>query len=135
MSICIEGLSSYRLADSAVFFFFSSRRRHTRLQGDWSSDVCSSDLWIVDPELGRHTGTEALEDDVGAGDELREDRAPGLGFEVQRHVTLVASEERDAGAEGVVRHGNGEDVGAEVAEHHRAERPRQLTRKIEDANV
>src|SRR5215467_15630699 len=28
----------------AFFFFFSSRRRHTRLQGDWSSDVCSSDL-------------------------------------------------------------------------------------------
>src|SRR2546426_11236243 len=27
-----------------VFFFFSSRRRHTRLQGDWSSDVCSSHL-------------------------------------------------------------------------------------------
>src|ERR1039457_5817942 len=27
-----------------MFFFFSSRRRHTRLQGDWSSDVCSSDL-------------------------------------------------------------------------------------------
>src|SRR2546426_2284451 len=29
-----------------MFFFFSSRRRHTRLQGDWSSDVCSSDLWF-----------------------------------------------------------------------------------------
>src|ERR1039457_2598479 len=29
------------------FFFFSSRRRHTRLQGDWSSDVCSSDLHII----------------------------------------------------------------------------------------
>src|SRR5688500_19352338 len=28
----------------SVCFFFSSRRRHTRLQGDWSSDVCSSDL-------------------------------------------------------------------------------------------
>src|SRR6266487_5787740 len=27
-----------------VFFFFSSRRRHTRWTGDWSSDVCSSDL-------------------------------------------------------------------------------------------
>src|ERR1039457_399471 len=27
-----------------VVFFFSSRRRHTRLQGDGSSDVCSSDL-------------------------------------------------------------------------------------------
>src|SRR2546426_12595328 len=30
-----------------VIFFFSSRRRHTRLQGDWSSDVCSSDLFTV----------------------------------------------------------------------------------------
>src|SRR5256885_5749875 len=28
-----------------VEFFLSSRRRHTRLQGDWSSDVCSSDLF------------------------------------------------------------------------------------------
>src|SRR5690348_18168505 len=27
-------------------FFFSSRRRHTRWTGDWSSDVCSSDLAI-----------------------------------------------------------------------------------------
>src|SRR3989442_13555379 len=27
------------------FFFFSSRRRHTRCGRDWSSDVCSSDLW------------------------------------------------------------------------------------------
>src|SRR5690606_41052740 len=26
------------------FFFFSSRRRHTRFSRDWSSDVCSSDL-------------------------------------------------------------------------------------------
>src|SRR5256885_6048393 len=31
------------------FFFFSSRRRHTRLQGDWSSDVCSSDLTTSPP--------------------------------------------------------------------------------------
>src|SRR5207248_8806186 len=29
-------------------FFFSSRRRHTRSYGDWSSDVCSSDLWAAD---------------------------------------------------------------------------------------
>src|SRR5438046_9243599 len=27
-----------------MLFFFSSRRRHTRLVSDWSSDVCSSDL-------------------------------------------------------------------------------------------
>src|SRR5260370_26547450 len=29
---------------SFIFFFFSSRRRHTRFKCDWSSDVCSSDL-------------------------------------------------------------------------------------------
>src|SRR6267154_4628035 len=41
------------------FFFFSSRRRHTRWTGDWSSDVCSSDLKVLpgremklDPETG-----------------------------------------------------------------------------------
>src|SRR5690606_41069910 len=28
----------------SLFFFFSSRRRHTRFSRDWSSDVCSSDL-------------------------------------------------------------------------------------------
>src|SRR5256885_13170790 len=32
-----------------LLFFFSSRRRHTRLQGDWSSDVCSSDLNVKRP--------------------------------------------------------------------------------------
>src|SRR3712207_8786543 len=30
--------------DFLIFFFFSSRRRHTRYWRDWSSDVCSSDL-------------------------------------------------------------------------------------------
>src|SRR5256885_3469588 len=39
---CVEVLDGR--AYCCVFFFFSSRRRHTRLQGDWSSDVCSSDL-------------------------------------------------------------------------------------------
>src|ERR1039457_7346720 len=44
------------------FCFFSGRRRHTRLQGDWSSDVCSSDLfesslfssWICNRGESRH---------------------------------------------------------------------------------
>ena len=30
--------------DKNILFFFSSRRRHTKYIGDWSSDVCSSDL-------------------------------------------------------------------------------------------
>src|SRR6266581_8365974 len=42
-----------------VLFFFSSRRRHTRWTGDWSSDVCSSDL-----EFG-YAGS--LQDLLGAG--------------------------------------------------------------------
>src|SRR5690606_40047825 len=33
---------------SFLFFFFSSRRRHTRFSRDWSSDVCSSDLFVRD---------------------------------------------------------------------------------------
>src|SRR6266487_4266538 len=42
---------------SLFFFFFSSRRRHTRWTGDWSSDVCSSDLdawppWPSPPMAG-----------------------------------------------------------------------------------
>src|SRR5438445_1525090 len=32
------------IRSSNIFFFFSSRRRHTRHWRDWSSDVCSSDL-------------------------------------------------------------------------------------------
>src|SRR2546426_4854987 len=45
-------------------FFFSSRRRHTRLQGDWSSDVCSSDLVngfgeAIDPQTFPTAGTVA----------------------------------------------------------------------------
>src|ERR1035441_7323843 len=40
-----------------LFFFFSSRRRHTRCLSDWSSDVCSSDLlglMASDAEALRH---------------------------------------------------------------------------------
>src|SRR5688500_14879135 len=40
----LVGFCSVILTNIQVIFFFSSRRRHTRLQGAWSSDVCSSDL-------------------------------------------------------------------------------------------
>src|SRR5437764_14588221 len=36
-----------RARQSMKLFFFSSRRRHTRYIGDWSSDVCSSDLMAI----------------------------------------------------------------------------------------
>src|SRR5690348_17736076 len=38
------------------FFFFSSRRRHTRWTGDWSSDVCSSDLGFPDFQVPTYPG-------------------------------------------------------------------------------
>src|SRR5262249_59731018 len=38
-------ISILRILKNIFIFFFSSRRRHTRLVSDWSSDVCSSDLW------------------------------------------------------------------------------------------
>src|SRR5256885_8463387 len=41
------GQDGRRSISVVFFFFFSSRRRHTRLQGDWSSDVCSSDLFTA----------------------------------------------------------------------------------------
>src|SRR5918996_476696 len=41
-------MDAYVVLFAAMGCFFSSRRRHTRLQGDWSSDVCSSDLYRAD---------------------------------------------------------------------------------------
>src|SRR4030066_2441468 len=42
------------------FFFFSSRRRHTRFKCDWSSDVCSSDLWSKSPKPASSSSAKAL---------------------------------------------------------------------------
>src|SRR2546426_9779842 len=56
-------------------FFFSSRRRHTRLQGDWSSDVCSSDLF----SLGG--GFSSVDSFVGTID-LAQRNFLGRGWEV-----------------------------------------------------
>src|SRR5256886_5382910 len=48
LSALFHSLVLSALSDRSVyiflFFFFSSRRRHTRFDCDWSSDVCSSDL-------------------------------------------------------------------------------------------
>src|SRR5438093_4864766 len=52
-------------------FFFSSRRRHTRLVSDWSSDVYSSDLalprWIADRPDPQHTGSARVHVKTAAG--------------------------------------------------------------------
>src|SRR5689334_23921386 len=51
----------------ACLFFFSSRRRHTRWNCDWSSDVCSSDLSLDVPHRVQRAGHE-LEGDLVLGD-------------------------------------------------------------------
>src|SRR3989442_1364640 len=47
MVLCKRSRNNVLLCLELVFFFFSSRRRHTRCGRDWSSDVCSSDLLPV----------------------------------------------------------------------------------------
>src|SRR5690606_2446312 len=50
----------YSCSFLSLFFFFSSRRRHTRFSRDWSSDVCSSDLLVpISPD--ETVRTEAIE--------------------------------------------------------------------------
>src|SRR5437660_11395250 len=59
-----------------VFFFFSSRRRHTRWPRDWSSDVCSSDL--VAPAPGAALGAADSAPDRPMGGCLRRRRQLAL---------------------------------------------------------
>ena len=49
-------LAVERYGSEYLFFFFSSRRRHTRSDRDWSSDVCSSDLVTSYGEEMRNLG-------------------------------------------------------------------------------
>src|SRR5260370_11739226 len=51
-----------------LFFFFSSRRRHTRFKCDWSSDVCSSDL-AGDGKVATHPDVISV-DRAESGDRL-----------------------------------------------------------------
>src|SRR5437867_3740507 len=69
-------------ARPACVFFFSSRRRHTRSYGDWSSDVCSSDLQAGEPEpLALLTALEEYQDLPRVLDRGRElpEREVGVG--------------------------------------------------------
>src|SRR3989449_7683364 len=74
-----------------VFFFFSSRRRHTRCSRDWSSDVCSSDhpAQREVPPRGREGGR--VEQPVRATHEARggEHRGPHVPAVERVHRVLV----------------------------------------------
>src|SRR5256885_4559714 len=81
---------------STCAFFFSSRRRHTRLQGDWSSDVCSSDLMLAHPEESLLADGRALSD-LRQGvtlEVLGEDSMGPLTPEMKRLATQRQAEDR-----------------------------------------
>src|SRR6266496_1928141 len=74
------------------FFFFSSRRRHTRSLRDWSSDVCSSDLEVVDVTRGK------------IADEMIGAAAPKLEARVDHDVLETTDLVRPEGARPIGSH-------------------------------
>src|SRR5699024_11449210 len=74
-----------------VFFFFSSRRRHTRSKRDWSSDVCSSDLTGSDPicrfaRANRQIGSLPVAERKQAGMRVGEARSEVAARSEERRV-------------------------------------------------
>src|SRR5690625_3236584 len=68
-----------------IYFFFSSRRRHTRWPRDWSSDVCSSDLEVEGLDVLQSDRGQLVEGAVHIGGELRGQRIQLDGREGQCH--------------------------------------------------
>src|SRR5438046_4849049 len=84
-----------------LLFFFSSRRRHTRLVSDWSSDVCSSDLRRFVPVLG---GADPGQDCAVRQEILLIESQSAIGGLDDAQLVL-RSEERRVGKEGGARGG------------------------------
>src|SRR5437763_8391431 len=74
----------------SLFFFFSSRRRHTRYIGDWSSDVCSSDLRSGRGETARTSHRECR---------ISPRQPTGISRAPWRGGLWIRSEERRVGKE------------------------------------
>src|SRR5436189_5356219 len=73
-----------------IIFFFSSRRRHTRYIGDWSSDVCSSDLDPLErpPDQPRyvHLRDPHLLRDLGLRQPLEEAQVEDQPLAIVQHL-------------------------------------------------
>src|SRR5438094_9451992 len=80
-----------------MIFFFSSRRRHTRSYGDWSSDVCSSDLGLAQVlglktnavEVALHRTLARLRGDLGETGEAARRSEIGRASRRERGSTAV----------------------------------------------
>src|SRR5688572_32080819 len=71
------------------FFFFSSRRRHTRFDCDWSSDVCSSDLpGVACEDVDR--AARSVIDEEGYGEYFIHRTGHGIGLSTHEPPYIVA---------------------------------------------
>src|SRR2546430_4319799 len=97
-----------RLRSSVLrcFFFFSSRRRHTRFDCDWSSDVCSSDLYEITVPAAMALALSGVYTDIsveGSQGEITAETVQGTikvsGGAGNVSLKSVRSEERRVGKE------------------------------------
>src|SRR2546427_12925526 len=93
-----------------LFFFFSSRRRHTRFDCDWSSDVCSSDLaFCAETFEAGHPGLDVVAFDVEGNAALVPnllDHQEGLGggaLELADRKSVVEGKRVDLGGRRIIK--------------------------------
>src|SRR5688500_20245667 len=107
-------------------FFYSSRRRHTRLQGDWSSDVCSSDL-DRESDRGLHPLPAALRENRGDGEADHEQRRLERGR--HRAAEDQSDDEQVALANRSEERRVGKEVGyGRLAKRDKSKRSREMKR-------
>src|SRR5688500_20193831 len=102
-------------------FFFSSRRRHTRLQGDWSSDVCSSDLAALAGAPAHQIG------DLLAAALRNRFRAGLLAQRLEGQIGRASCRERveiTGDSDSVIEYGRGGRLNHEEGRRHEWERSR-----------
>src|SRR2546427_2615131 len=106
--LCIRARRGAKCYDRRFRFFFSSRRRHTRFDCDWSSDVCSSDLLVRDPRQLELFGTLLTElkgmrarpgTGCGGGEVHRVSTLTGVTYVGTWEEIVQRSEERRVGKE------------------------------------
>src|SRR5438046_10658139 len=84
---------------SVFVFFFSSRRRHTRLVSDWSSDVCSSDLTGITSNLSKRVFQHKTGAFPGFTSRYRIDRL----VHYERFISVAAAIQREKQIKGLLR--------------------------------
>src|SRR3712207_8089181 len=104
-----------------MYFFFSSRRRHTRYWRDWSSDVCSSDLRrgagvLVEHRVAGRVDPPALL--VAAHAELRRDRPAVEEVEPVVLVVRVLGDAVEAAVDALHAAADVAAVGLEIGRAH-----------------